>query len=122
MLKFSQAKCACLVVAILEYFSRVNGTNQIYSEQNLVDCDKNNFGCGGGLPTVAMVYIITNGIASGSTYKYVSRAQTCQTKKYPSIYFAPNACYIMGDGSDDNLMTVLLRFGPVAVAIREEHL
>lgn len=106
----------------MEYFSRVNGTNQIYSEQNLVDCDKNNFACNGGIPIVAMVHIISKGIASGSTYKYVSKAQTCQTKKYPPIYSAPNACFGMGDGSDDTLMMVLLRFGPVAVAIGKEYL
>ena len=41
------------------------------SEQQLVDCSANS-GCSGGLPTVALQYVISNGITSESNYPYVA--------------------------------------------------
>ena len=49
------------------------------SEQQLVDCSSGNYGCGGGWPTVAMQYIIDNGITTESNYPYVAYNQNCNT-------------------------------------------
>jgi len=46
------------------------------SEQELVDCSPN-YGCGGGWPTVAMQYIVSNGITTESNYPYVAYQQGC---------------------------------------------
>ena len=54
------------------------------SEQQLVDCSPN-YGCGGGWPTVAFQYIISNGITTESNYPYVAQNQNCNTAATSSV-------------------------------------
>jgi C1A family cysteine protease len=49
------------------------------SEQQLVDCDSQNYGCGGGYMDNSFNYIIqTNGISSEAEYPYQGIEQTCK--------------------------------------------
>ncbi|KAG1692662.1 hypothetical protein DVH05_025140 [Phytophthora capsici] len=43
-----------------------------YSEQQLVSCDKKDFGCNGGAPVYAMEYVRDNGICTEASYPYTS--------------------------------------------------
>lgn len=48
------------------------------SEQQLVDCNTQNYGCGGGWPAVAMQYIISNGgITTEQNYPYTAQNGSC---------------------------------------------
>jgi len=46
--------------------------------QQLVDCDKVDQGCGGGLMDNAFKYVQANGICNWNDYKYTARGGTCQ--------------------------------------------
>jgi len=66
----------------------VEGINQIktgklvsLSEQELVDCDTQNYGCNGGFMEWAFDYIKRYGITTENNYPYVARDGTCDTSK-----------------------------------------
>lgn len=50
------------------------------SEQQLVDCSKQNSGCNGGLAWKALTYIQNNGIVTEAQYPYVSGVLKTETK------------------------------------------
>lgn len=47
------------------------------SEQQLLDCDTGNDGCGGGLRDVALDYVIKNGLTTEAAYPYKAVAGKC---------------------------------------------
>merc|ERR1719174_2697597 len=53
------------------------------SEQELVDCDKKDLGCGGGLPSQALTWLKSNGLGEETEedYKYTGRNGKCAAKK-----------------------------------------
>lgn len=67
----------------------VEGINKIktgklvsLSEQELVDCDKDNLGCGGGFMENAFGFIKSNGgITTESLYPYHAKDESCDKKK-----------------------------------------
>jgi cathepsin F len=87
-----------------------------YSEQQLVDCDVTNSGCGGGLMQTAMEYIQTNGLEGDSTYPYTARDQTCSYNKAKTTTSVSNVnCY---EGvSNTQLQSYLTTVGPLAIAV-----
>ncbi|KAL7631751.1 UNVERIFIED_CONTAM: hypothetical protein RMT77_017932 [Armadillidium vulgare] len=91
------------------------------SEQNLVDCDKGDYGCDGGLIIDAFDYVINNhGIDTEESYPYVAYDQDCNfnTKNiggYCSGYVN------ITSGSEYDLMAAVATIGPVSVAIDADH-
>jgi cathepsin B len=47
-------------------------TDVILSPQDLVSCDKNDYGCGGGYLDISWDYIVANGVVSDECYPYSS--------------------------------------------------
>ena len=65
-----------------ESFMAMNGKGVkdnmvLVSEQELVDCDKTCYGCGGGWVDKALNYIKANSIATEDNYSYVGRNRQC---------------------------------------------
>ncbi|XP_029308132.1 cathepsin K [Cottoperca gobio] len=87
------------------------------SPQNLVDCVKQNDGCGGGYMTNAFKYVEENGgIDSEESYPYVGEDQPC---RYNS---SGMAAQIKGykeveEGKEQALAAALFKAGPVSVGI-----
>lgn len=70
----------------------VEGANAVYknvlpnlSEQQLIDCDTANSGCGGGLRDVALDYVIKTGLTTETEYPYTAKDGKCAlgTKPHP---------------------------------------
>lgn len=91
-------------------FSAVAGLESIYaikagnlfafSEQQVVDCSKENEGCNGGDLPPAYDYIKTHGIMKSSDYPYKARDQSC---KYDAtkVVFKPTG-YVEVTPKDNN--------------------
>jgi len=50
---------------------------QSFSEQQLVDCSKRNYGCGGGWPYVAMNYVVSSPLEYEGDYAYKAVDESC---------------------------------------------
>ena len=79
----NQAQCgscwAFSAVGALEGAIQIaTGTLESLSEQQLVDCDKVDSGCSGGLMDNAFQYVETNGLALESAYSYTGSDGSCK--------------------------------------------
>lgn len=68
----------------------VEGANAVYknvlpnlSEQQLIDCDTANSGCGGGLRDVALNYVIKTGLTTEEEYPYTASDNKCTLGNKP---------------------------------------
>jgi len=88
-----------------------------FSEQQLVDCDTDtDQGCNGGLMKAALTYVQNNGLESDKDYKYTARDGSCTAKKEKFQVSVQNIkCY--EDMSDDDMMSALIKIGPLAIAV-----
>jgi C1A family cysteine protease len=90
------------------------------SEQQLVSCDTNDFGCNGGWYYSAWEYLISyGGSVSEASYGYVSGnggVPACQESSYPIV--AKLSSYkCTAKGSESALQDAVGNIGPVSIAI-----
>lgn len=87
------------------------------SPQNLVDCVKENDGCGGGYMTNAFNYVNNNqGIDSEEAYPYVGEDQPCAYNKSGKAA-ACRGYKEVQKGSEKALTSAVAKVGPVSVGI-----
>lgn len=93
-----------------------NGELVSFSEQQLVDCskDQGNEGCSGGLMDYAFTYVEKNGICKEADYKYTAADGTCE--KTCTAALASISGYV-DVKSEDDLETAVCNVGPVSVAV-----
>lgn len=115
--------------------ARKAGRKNLYSEQDIIDCDRGNEGCDGGKlhfihqifilefiqpqgwPATAIKFVKTSGIANGSSYIYEGVRSTCKRKKFrPFRFKIPNVCSYDLNG-DEKKLQALVDHGPVIVCI-----
>ena len=72
---------AFAATSAVEAYARIQFSENVsLSEQEIVDCDKENVGCTGGQPEWAFDYMIAKGLSSDSDYPYLGKTQTCMIK------------------------------------------
>lgn len=94
-----------------------NNQSVVLSEQSLVDCDKVDSGCNGGLMENALAYVRDHGIPLSSAYPYKGRDQRCQsftsTMKVSGFTFAPSE-------DEEQIKAMLAQTGPLSIAVNAE--
>ena len=87
------------------------------SEQQLVDCATNgNYGCAGGMPELAIEYLIQNGQMTEKSYGYTAKNSTCQFNK-TEVVVTPTGVINIAPGNDQQILNVLGFLGPISVAV-----
>jgi len=89
------------------------------SEQQLVDCSKQNSGCNGGLMDYGFSFYQSTNIASESSYPYTARDGTCKTSFTTAIPSGGVTGYT--DCSGASTLQSALQTGPVSVAIEADQ-
>ena len=90
------------------------------SEQDTLDCNAAEKGCGGGWPSDALTYLMQNGSATESAYRYMASRGTCKGRQLASPYGIRAWGYV---GNDDGVPSVnaiksaLCHYGPLAVGV-----
>lgn len=100
-------------------FLSANETDQIVelSEQNLVDCVKDDAGCNGGSMDDAFRFINSEGgIDDELSYPYEGRTRKCRFQK-SKVAFKDTGAAVLPIGDEEKLKAVVAKFGPVSVAI-----
>jgi cathepsin F len=94
-------------------------TNQsvLFSEQQLVDCDKVDQGCNGGLMEDAFKYVEgAHGIMQASDYSYSGKQGSCKYEESKAL--AKVTGYKFAGTEDENqIKQILYENGPLAIAI-----
>jgi len=87
------------------------------SEQQIVDCDENDDGCGGGWPTNAMEWIRDHGgIELEEEYPYKATQGSCKFDSSKAKMFVKSVT-TFPSRSENKMMTAVQQYGPLAVAI-----
>nr|XP_032510702.1 uncharacterized protein LOC116765352 [Danaus plexippus plexippus] len=91
------------------------------SEQQLLDCDKYDSGCSGGLPWDALRYFVANGAMSLKSYPYVAKEGKC---RYDSskVEIRLKEYKHKEKLSEDQIKEHLYNIGPLSIAITSSPL
>ena len=86
----NQGQCgscwAFATVASIEGLYQITGHPLTdFSEQQIVDCDKANYGCQGGWPYKALQYVQQNGLELQTDYPYTAKDGVCQYNSAKAI-------------------------------------
>ena len=91
-----------------------------FSEQQLVDCSKQNMGCNGGPMDYAFQYIETNPLMTESDYPYHARDMSCSYVKSKGVGKVKSYKDVSRDSTGGQLKAALAK-GPVSVAIEADQ-
>lgn len=118
----NQAQCgscwAFATVANIEGQNYIaNGQLLSLSEQELVDCDTNDNGCNGGLPSNAFKDMISDnmGLELESAYGYTAQDGACQAKKSLEKVFLSS--WVPVSQSETDIAAAMMKYGPLAIGI-----
>jgi C1A family cysteine protease len=96
------------------------GSLQSLSEQQLVDCSKQNSGCNGGLMDSAFTFWENANIATESSYPYKAKDGSCKSSFSVAIPKGGVTGYKDVSG-ESNLLDAVTNVGPVSVAIEADQ-
>jgi len=87
------------------------------SEQQLVDCDKSDNGCDGGLPEQADKWLIAHdeGLERESVYPYEGVVGECRQDKKRERVFVGKFLHI--DTAETQMAAALVKYGPLSIGI-----
>ena len=97
-----------------------SGSLESYSEQQLVDCSKQNNACNGGLMDYAFMYIETAPLMLESAYPYTGRKGSCKYESSKGKGQVKAFKDVRKDSTGSQLKAALAK-GPVSVAIEADQ-
>jgi hypothetical protein len=70
-------------------------TGKLYelSEQQIVDCDTNSYGCDGGWQMAASWYLYEKGTILRSDYPYMDVAGSCRDSEFDKVFYLVDGGY-----------------------------
>lgn len=89
----------------------------ILAPQELVDCDKTSFGCSGGYPEQALIYIEQHGLEKESDYPYRASDGTCKGK---DTQYKLDKCFDVS-ANDEKALQRAVALAPVLVVIEADQ-
>jgi cathepsin L len=98
-----------------------SGKLQSLSEQQLVDCSKQNSGCNGGLMDYAFKFYESTSVATETSYAYTGRDGTCKSSYTTAIPQGGVTGY-KDMSSESALLDAVSNVGPVSVAIEADQM
>merc|ERR1711937_553120 len=96
------------------------GNLQSLSEQQLVDCSKQNSGCNGGLMDYAFSFYGGTSVATESSYPYTARDCSCKSSYTTAIPQGGVTGY-KDVSSESALLNAVSNVGPISVAIEADQ-
>merc|ERR1719262_925545 len=96
------------------------GTLTSMSEQQLVDCSKQNSGCNGGLMDYAFAFYEGTSVATESSYPYTARDGSCKSSYTTAIPRGGVTGY-KDISSESALLNAVSNVGPISVAIEADQ-
>jgi cathepsin L len=97
------------------------GNLESLSEQQLVDCSKQNSGCNGGLMDYAFSFYESTSVASETSYSYTGKDGTCKSSYTAAIPEGGVTGY-KDISSESDLLDAVANTGPVSVAIEADQM
>ena len=89
------------------------------SEQQLVDCSKDNSGCNGGDMDLAFKYTSTNPLETEAAYPYLAQDESCSYKKAQGVVSATTFHDVAAN--DNKQLKAAVALGPVSIAIEADQ-
>merc|ERR1711907_261425 len=96
------------------------GSLKSLSEQQLVDCSKQNSGCNGGLMDYAFSFYEGTTVATESSYPYTARDGSCKSSYTTAIPRGGVTGY-KDVSSESALLNAVSNVGPISVAIEADQ-
>lgn len=84
------------------------------SEEELISCDKNSSGCGGGRPLNAFMYVQFYGIGYERDFPYIQNVSRCLKIKRSPIYVME---ILHIKRNEKNMAAALKKFGPMTASL-----
>ena len=87
-----------------------------FSEQHLVSCDKTQYGCQGGWPTLSFNFYKSEGTILNSDYPYTNNQAPCQAVGKQRIVYTANPTAYIDVTADYQSFKHAIRNGPTGIA------
>lgn len=99
-----------------------DGHTQRLSEQQVIDCDRTNYGCNGGYPSRGFTYVRENGLVKEAFYPYKSKQEECfSNQQQGQARFKVRGNGKVPFGNEKYMKTLIAKVGPMAVAVDASH-
>eukprot|EP01133_Synstelium_polycarpum_P002333 gene2333-2647_t len=121
-----QAACgSCWAFSAGEQIETANimagNVEQIVSEQQIVDCDTMDGGCGGGDPMNAYQYVTNaGGIASDASYPYTAADGNCYANNTAKVVQINGYGYASTKGNETEFKQAIAARGPLSICVDAE--
>jgi len=103
---------------ILKGYAKSNSIN--LSPQQIVDCDKEMHGCGGGTTESAYNYVLSAGGQEGATaYPYTAKDGACRFNA--TFVNAKIQAFVKTGGNENNIQENLVKYGPISICVDAAH-